>query len=456
MPAHSAKNAMVLLMANARTKAVAVKKPVRKSQSKKAVAFEKAWGKKLKAMVEFGEYTNDDEKYEAFRRCCSLLTLFKFDQDEQHPPLENFRRYMRLAKGCGVNYNKYVRHMANKDFYRCGGTPAGNGLSTVAEHWCGAADMLKRKEGPNGVGSQCLDCDAQNHVVRRAPSNKTTLQHFSRLVSSMHLSQDICEFKDGQALVDFWIDLIVNNKINCVFGDHIFVALCTNGLFNSMSVERINELLGYLLTNVRPIPRCLNSGKAQFTDDVANLIASKALEPTTNAAQVIHMLMTPSSTGPRVFMNKAISSTKYSTKRRQAKGRSLADSEMTEAIYLRLVKKQGGRCALTGAKLLFSTHDRGDPRRALQASIDRLDDSVTYIEPNLRLVCQCFNSSCNGGQRSKQATEAARALSRQLTTLPASYMRQSMWAGLGADAQAAKWAIVDANVADAIEQYSKC
>lgn len=73
-----------------------------------------------------------------------------------------------------------------------------------------------------------------------------------------------------------------------------------------------------------------------------------------------------------------------------ANSRRKSQSEITRSFLLRLLKKQKGRCALSGVKLTCRL--KKGVNFQTNASIDRLDIFGGYTRTNVQLVCKCLNS----------------------------------------------------------------
>ena len=85
------------------------------------------------------------------------------------------------------------------------------------------------------------------------------------------------------------------------------------------------------------------------------------------------------------FFKSLINSTKTRTAAMRKRGRNL-NSTMTEEKVKKILKDQNGKCAISGAILVFKRFSNN------QASIDRIKDNLGYVDGNCRLVCLEFNT----------------------------------------------------------------
>ncbi|CAM9770461.1 unnamed protein product, partial [Phaeothamnion confervicola] len=84
------------------------------------------------------------------------------------------------------------------------------------------------------------------------------------------------------------------------------------------------------------------------------------------------------------FLKALIYHSKTAVQRRT--GRNLT-STLTEDKINTLIKAQHGKCAISGAVLVFKSFSDN------QASVDRIKDNLGYIDGNCRLVCLEFNTA---------------------------------------------------------------
>ena len=93
-------------------------------------------------------------------------------------------------------------------------------------------------------------------------------------------------------------------------------------------------------------------------------------------------------TTPTKRLSRLLSNARY---RAQNRG-SPFPSDLTTSDLVSLLEAQSGLCALTGVPLTFHTVPDGD-RRALSsaASIDRIDNSLSYCRDNIQLVTATAN-----------------------------------------------------------------
>ena len=86
------------------------------------------------------------------------------------------------------------------------------------------------------------------------------------------------------------------------------------------------------------------------------------------------------------FLKKLVHDAKNSTEERNKKGRG-HEFNLTLQKLEKLIADQCGKCAISGAVLVFKQFSDN------QASVDRIDDKVGYVDENCRLVCLEFNTS---------------------------------------------------------------
>jgi len=86
------------------------------------------------------------------------------------------------------------------------------------------------------------------------------------------------------------------------------------------------------------------------------------------------------------FLKSLIKSCTSNTAKRNSKGRNLT-STITEEKLKGLIKNQNGRCAVSGAVLVFKQFSNN------KASVDRINDDLGYVDGNCRLVCLEFNTA---------------------------------------------------------------
>ena len=86
------------------------------------------------------------------------------------------------------------------------------------------------------------------------------------------------------------------------------------------------------------------------------------------------------------FIQNLINDAYKSTKERNKKGRG-HEFTLTLQKLEKLIADQCGKCAISGAVLVFKQFSDN------QASVDRIDDNLGYVDGNCRLVCLEFNTS---------------------------------------------------------------
>lgn len=90
----------------------------------------------------------------------------------------------------------------------------------------------------------------------------------------------------------------------------------------------------------------------------------------------------------RYLRIKMIAIKQEATKKKKPRAKLPLGFDLTHEHMLHLWDKQNGCCAITGFKM---THEMGNGYRKLNASVDRIDNAVGYIQGNIRLVCRMAN-----------------------------------------------------------------
>jgi hypothetical protein len=96
---------------------------------------------------------------------------------------------------------------------------------------------------------------------------------------------------------------------------------------------------------------------------------------------------------PYGFMRKVVDTAKDSARRRdKIRKRNDTSHECDEnlfQLFIDILKKQGGRCAITGIPLVYKMNHR------FAASPDRIDDSKGYVKGNVRFIISPLNTPRN-------------------------------------------------------------
>jgi len=85
------------------------------------------------------------------------------------------------------------------------------------------------------------------------------------------------------------------------------------------------------------------------------------------------------------FLTQLVKHARRNTKWRNEKGRN-HEFTLTTAKLKKLITDQDGKCAISGAVLVFKSFSDN------QASVDRINDNLGYVDRNCRLVCLEFNT----------------------------------------------------------------
>jgi len=125
-------------------------------------------------------------------------------------------------------------------------------------------------------------------------------------------------------------------------------------------------------------------------------------------AEVLRRLMRPKPAymqlGPS-YLGVTFSKTKYAA-------RNQRDLEFTITLdyVLDLLRKQQGKCALTGWDLEFTRGSETSRTNDLGCTMDRIDNDKGYVPGNIQLVCWCVNK-----MKGAFNDDAFRELCRQIT-----------------------------------------
>jgi hypothetical protein len=96
---------------------------------------------------------------------------------------------------------------------------------------------------------------------------------------------------------------------------------------------------------------------------------------------------------PYGFVMKMANNAKQTAKKRGAKRRRNDDSDVIDdelfALFVDIIKQQGGRCAITGIPFVYEMNHKFAP------SPDRLDDSKGYMPGNVRMIIVPLNTPNN-------------------------------------------------------------
>ena len=69
------------------------------------------------------------------------------------------------------------------------------------------------------------------------------------------------------------------------------------------------------------------------------------------------------------------------------------DSELDRVFLLELLEKQGGKCSLSGLKMIAEQDSSVESRGYLKPSVDRIDSRKGYTKDNVRLILSCLNQA---------------------------------------------------------------
>jgi len=92
------------------------------------------------------------------------------------------------------------------------------------------------------------------------------------------------------------------------------------------------------------------------------------------------------------FLKRLLSGTRESTKERNKQGRKHTFT-LTMLKLKKMITDQCGKCAISGAILVFKRFSDN------QASVDRIDDNLGYVDGNCRLICLEFNTAAKWSRK---------------------------------------------------------
>lgn len=83
----------------------------------------------------------------------------------------------------------------------------------------------------------------------------------------------------------------------------------------------------------------------------------------------------------------------YRSQSTKIEERTGQESELDRVFILELLEKQGGKCALSGMKMLAEQASDDSCRGYLKPSVDRIDSRKGYVKDNVRLILSCLNQA---------------------------------------------------------------
>jgi hypothetical protein len=337
------------------------------------------------------------------------------------------------------------------------------GLVGSNKHTVDYEEICKNGEGVHTI---CKSCMCVVNAKKGLPRAKTPLQQCETLYSSMKGSStkrghDPPEFKCAKELLAHFRQIAGGDEdnsesstLNIKIGEaHSFKVELTNGLFDTISPERKDENIGYTKENTTLLPVFLNAGcGAQFSGATLDVVADLACEPweEQEVRMILASIKNPNGTHDtkscmRRYIQMIVDHCRSSTKKRKRKRQAMPDSTLKIADIVEMIVAAGGRCALTGTKLVFLSSTPHTNEKWRQCSVDRVEDVAGgYTRDNVRLVCSGMNYANTGGQTaSKQLNLSTRIKAGRLSNVTKEYMRSSMWGQLPTDEQLGLWAEAD-------------
>lgn len=283
---------------------------------------------------------------------------------------------------------------------------------------------------------RCVPCRILCSTIKHVAMNQNQIHYLEGLLDR-HTKYDFVDELDLLAHVKS-ISTYIPASVECTYsrviqkiGLHSFEISLTNGRFDSMVLRLIDQSLGYVKGNVYPFPSALHMVDIDTINDIAtntmcmwSVSSIKAILDGWFHLDMLHGLTRMLST-----------CSTFST----------CAMELNVASLIRLIVNSGGRCALTGAKLVLLCDDDTKPASFRQLAIDRKDITKGYTPNNSRLVCKGLvqpfiqpGHSTSYGQHftTKYTNSDTRRRTEELMRITVQYMKDSMWSGMGNDTQA--------------------
>jgi hypothetical protein len=193
-----------------------------------------------------------------------------------------------------------------------------------------------------------------------------------------------------------------------------FPMMLTNGYFNSASVDRIDNNIGYIEGNYELRPHFLNNLYKITGEDIKNIIIMREQSLSDEELlEIVEILKDRSLKNTNFFYNMASSAKKHSTDKKTF------DFKTIEECSNFLVEKyieQGGRCAYTNIPIYPVINHK------YKASIERKNPLESYNKDNIILITVELNGQPAGQCKNEDISEEQRQLS-----LEAGIFNQIYW-----------------------------
>ena len=310
------------------------------------------------------------------------------------------------------------------------------GVNSVESHWV-YTDVIpprfllgSKYEIPGE--RRCVSCQILCSTIRNVPMNQNQVHYLEGLINR----HDNYEFTDELDLLQYLksISTYIPVSPECNYarivhqiGLHSFDTSLTNGRFDSMVLNKIDPTLGYIKGNVYPCPSTLH----MVNVDIINDIASNIL-PRWPVSELSRLLADWCYQGMYQGFTGGLS--EYSM---------YSDIKFDIPSFIRLIAMSGGRCALTGTKLILTSDDPTSPTFR-QLAIGMKDVTEGYTIENCQLVCQGFlwpfgqqHFVGNGDHLASDITNIDTQINSDRSMyLSFQYMKNSLWSGMGKEIQA--------------------
>jgi len=184
-------------------------------------------------------------------------------------------------------------------------------------------------------------------------------------------------------------------------GDLTFPMMLTNGYYNSVSFDRINDDLGYTEENIEIRPQFLNTRYKLTTKDIKDLVEIR--EEKQNEQELIEIANCLSVFNYSNFFYKLALSIKSTTNERK----SFNFDNISEcALFLiHMYINQGGRCDYSNIPIYPIV------KHKYKISPERLDPLKSYSKDNIVLIVIGLNGSPCGQYLNKNISEEQRQIS---------------------------------------------
>ena len=221
-------------------------------------------------------------------------------------------------------------------------------------------DELKKQRNREYVRK----CRAKQSPEKKRYINARYTRSIERWISARAIScrhEDVAKGR-GYDIDAKYVECLHNANKRCQLTNVELV--CGHSLW-SLSIDRIDNLIGHLKNNIQLVCRAINLAKNHHSNsDVINFIKCVV--------------------DPQLFKSTKWSRDYISSCVRNANRRDHANNINTNDV-IDLYNKQNHRCAFTGIELACCAHP------CFSLSIDRIDNSIGHLKSNIRLVVKAAN-----------------------------------------------------------------